>query len=345
MTRRVLIGLFAGAALLTPPRLAAQGLFESDQILQVRLSTDFKALMDDRDSLKSVDHPGMLSYVDANGQPVSITVALKTRGHWRRQKKNCDFAPLKVDFPKSKEQPSGSIFAGQGNLKLITHCRSKDATFEQYVLREFMVYRLYNLLSPVSFRARLVRATYVDAVGKQDSITRYGFFLEDDKRMAERANSMLMETKGAHFEDLEPTATATMSAFQYLIGNTDWSLVGLHNIVLTQNKETGAVVPVPYDFDWTGIVNTKYSFPDYRLPIKSVRERIYRGVCRKPEEWEPVLQAFREKKVSLYSVYDGFPAVDAKYVKDTKDYLEGFYQVIDKPSQMKIEMINACKQA
>jgi hypothetical protein len=136
-----------------------------------------------------------------------------------------------------------------------------------------------------------------------------------------------------------------MSAFQYLIGGTDWSLVGLHNIVLVQNKENGTVTPVPYDFDWSGIVFTKYSFPDYRLPIKSVRERIYRGVCRKPEEWEPVLQVFREKKNALYAVYDGLPALDPKYARETRDYLDGFYQVIEKPSALKLEMINTCKQA
>jgi hypothetical protein len=136
-----------------------------------------------------------------------------------------------------------------------------------------------------------------------------------------------------------------MSAFQYLIGGTDWSLVALHNIVLVQSKENGIVTPVPYDFDWSGIVSTKYSFPDYRLPIKSVRERIYRGICRKPEEWDAVLQAFRDKKSSVYSVYDSFPALDARYTRDTRDYLDGFYEVIDRPGSVKLELINTCREA
>jgi hypothetical protein len=116
-------------------------------------------------------------------------------------------------------------------------------------------------------------------------------------------------------------------------------------VVLIQQKETGAVVPVPYDFDWSGIVSTKYSFPDYRLPIKTVRDRIYRGICRKPEEWEPVLSAFREKKVSLFSVYDSFPELDSKYARETKEYLNGFYQVIERPGSLKVEMINPCREA
>src|SRR6185503_11877693 len=244
------------------PAKSGTGLFDSDQILEIRVATDLKTLMDDRDSLKATDHPGTLSYVDASGQKLSLDVQLKTRGHWRRQKKNCDFAPIKIDFPKAKEQPAGSVFAGQGDLKLVTHCRTKDATFEQYVLREYLVYRLYNLLTPVSFRARLARTTYVDAANKQDSITRYSFLLEDEKHLAERAGGSLLENRGARFEDVEPNAAALMSAFQYLIGGTDWSLVALHNVVLVQMKDNGNVIPVPYDFDWSGIVSTKYAFPD-----------------------------------------------------------------------------------
>src|SRR6185436_20423697 len=121
------------------PAKSGAGLFDSDQILEIRVTTDLKTLMDDRDSLKATDHPGTLSYVDASGQKLSLDVQLKTRGHWRRQKKNCDFAPIKVDFPKAKDQPAGSVFAGQGDMKLITHCRTKDNTFEQYVLREYLV--------------------------------------------------------------------------------------------------------------------------------------------------------------------------------------------------------------
>jgi hypothetical protein len=349
IARYLLVGL---AAATVPPasQALAQGasdrvLFEKEAPLEFRLATDLKALMDDRDSLKSEYHPGTISYVDAGGQTVTVDVQLKTRGHWRRQKKNCDFAPIKVDFPRAKDQPEGSIFAHEGDLKLITHCRTKDATYEQYILREYLVYRLYNLLTPASFRARLARATYIDLGGKQDSITRYAFFLEGDKRVADRLNASLVETRGARFDDLDPESTTIMSAFQYMIGNTDWSLVALHNIVLAQTHESGSIVPVPYDFDWTGIVYTRYSFPDYRLPIKSVRERVYRGICRTNEQWQPILQRFQERKPSLYAVYDSLPALDPKYSKDTREYLDGFFQAISRPGSVKAELITPCKEA
>ncbi|MBI4419944.1 MAG: hypothetical protein HY560_03895 [Gemmatimonadetes bacterium] len=323
----------------------APGVFDSDAVLQLRLATELKTLMDDRDSLKSKPHPATLTYLDAAGQPVTMDVQLQTRGHWRRQKKNCDFAPLRVDFPKEKEQPAGSPFAGQGDLKLVTHCRSKDAVFEQYVLREYLVYQLYHALTPNGFRARLARTTYVDTAAKLDSLTRYAFLLEAEKRLAQRLGGVEMEMKGARFDDLDPDAAALVSLFEYLIGGTDWSLVALHNIVLVQNKENGVVVPIPYDFDWGGLVNTKYSFPDYRLPIKSVRERLYRGVCRTPEQWAPVLQKFRDQKEALYAVYQSLPDLDPKYVKETREYLDAFYKVIDNPNAVKSEIIGPCRQA
>jgi hypothetical protein len=350
IARWFLMGAGVTGALLAGRSALAQAptpdvLFGSDDILEFRLTTDLKKLMDDRDSLKAEYHPATLSYLNGAGESVTLDVQLKTRGHWRRQKKNCDFAPIKVDFPKAKDQPAGSIFAGEGDLKLITHCRTKDATFEQYVLREYMVYRLYNLITPLSFRARLARTSYVDLAGKRDSVTRYAFLLEGDKHLAERINASLLETKGARFDDLDPEAAATMSAFEYLIGGTDWSLVALHNIVLAQSKENGAVIPIPYDFDWTGIVSTKYSFPDYRLPIKTVRERIYRGVCRSYEQWQPVLQRFQERKNSFYLVYDSLPPLDPKYSKETREYLDGFYQVIERPGSVKLELISPCREA
>jgi hypothetical protein len=163
--------------------------------------------------------------------------------------------------------------------------------------------------------------------------------------VADRLNATVVETKGAHFEDLDPETTTIMSAFEYLIGNTDWSLVALHNIVLAQHRESGAVLPIPYDFDWTGMVNTKYSFPDYRLPIKSTRERIYRGICRTPEQWQPILQRFQERKEALYAVYDSLPPLDPKYTKETREYLDAFFQTIAKPGSVRNELITPCKDA
>lgn len=332
------------ACLFVSDRAGAQRserLFDSKRVLELRIATDLSVLMHERDSLKLKPHPGTLAYVAADGERVAVEAVLKLRGHWRRQRRNCDFAPLEVDFPKGAR--SGTLFEDQGDLKLVTHCRSRNAEFEQYVLREYLVYQLANLLTPVNLRARLVRATYVDTVGKQDSLTQNAFFIENEKRAAARNNAELLKIKGAIWDQVDPELGALVSAFEYMIGGSDWSLVALHNIVLFQDRKTGAVWPMAYDFDWTGIVWTRYSFPDYRLPIKSVRQRLYRGVCRTPEEWAPILSKFQEKKKELYAVYDSLPELDQRYVKQTREYLDEFFEVINNPRKMKREMIDTCR--
>ena len=333
------------ACLAVPHRARAQGsdkLFDSKSVLELRIATDLRALMQERDSLKLKPHPGTLTYVAIDGQRVSIETELKLRGHWRRQRKNCDFAPIEVHFPKGAR--SGTIFQDQGDLKLVTHCRSKNPEFEQYVLREYLVYQLANLLTPVNLRARLVRATYVDTVGKQDSLTQNAFFIENERRAAARNNAEVLKVKGATWDQVDPALGALVSAFEYMIGSSDWSLVGLHNIVLFEQKGTGVVWPMAYDFDWTGIVWTRYSFPDSRLPIASVRQRLYRGICRTPEEWAPTLATFQAKQTELYAVYDNLPELDPKYIKQTRQYLDEFFEVISNPRKMKREMIDTCRR-
>jgi hypothetical protein len=296
--------------------------------------------MNERDSLKLETFPATMSYTGPAGETVSLDAELKLRGHWRRQKKNCDFAPLKVDFPKGAR--GGTIFADQGDLKLVTHCR-RNEEFEQYILREYLVYQMYNILTPVSLRARLVRTTYVDTSPKGDSTTRYSFFIENEKKAAERNGADVLEIKGAMWNNVDPALGTLVSAFEYLIGGTDYSLVALHNMVLFQHKESGVVLPMAYDFDWSGLVNTRYSFPDYRLPIKSVRERLYRGICRTPEEWAPTIALLQEKKAALYAVYDQ-PGLDPKYARETRQYLDDFYKVLGDPRRHRQEMIQPCRQ-
>lgn len=337
---RLLPALLSSAALSAAPLPAtSQSLFDSSEALELRIATDLKGLMARRDSLKLERFPTRISYADAQGRTVAVEAQLRLRGHWRRQKTNCDFAPIKVDF--SKPATAGTIFENQGDLKLVVHCR-KGAQGQQYVLREYLVYRLYNVLTPLSLRARLLRAWYVDTTGRSDSIVAHAFFLESARRAAERNGARVVEAKGIRWGDLDPDQGALVSAFEYLIGGSDWSLPGLHNIELFQHRATGAVWPVAYDFDWTGIVNTSYASPDYRLPIRSVRERLYRGICRTPEEWAPVIARFEAAREALYAVYDSLPALDPKYVEQTREYLDRFFEIIGRPDRLKREMIDPC---
>jgi hypothetical protein len=317
-------------------------LFDSDAPLRLRFEGDLRTLVKDRDSVEATYHPFTLTYRVGDASPVAVSVELKTRGHWRRQERNCDFPPLLLNLPRG--DLAGTPFADQDKLKLVTPCQSRVKGYDEYVLREYVVQRVYNLLTPLSLRARLATTTYVDTTRRRDSLTVHTFLLEDAAQMAARNGGRLLEV-GAEFNIVDSLQLGLVGVFLYMIGGTDWSLRGLHNMELVFVVEQGAFYPVAYDFDFTGIVNTVYARPDPRLRIRSVRERVYRGTCLTEEQWTAVLAPFRERMAPIYALYDTMPGLSPGYVKDTRRYLDEFYRVIDDPGKLSSEVIRRCRTA
>src|SRR5437879_942125 len=246
-------------------------LFDATEPLERTLKSDFGAVAKERGTEKK-GQPGVLSYAATPGDSVVLDVHLRTRGHFRLA--NCQYPPLKVGLDKA--QTPHTIFAHESSsLKLTVQCRGGQS-YANYLLEEYLIYRAYNLLTDRSFRARLARVTYVDATGKNPPETRHAFFVEDDDRMARRNHMKLFVRKGVTQGELDFEQTGLAMVFQYMIGNTDFAVTALHNIVLIQDS-VGIVYPVPYDFDWSGIISTPYAFPDSRLPISTVRHRLWSG--------------------------------------------------------------------
>jgi hypothetical protein len=120
-----------------------------------------------------------------------------------------------------------------------------------------------------------------------------------------------------------------MAVFQFLIGNTDWSIQYLHNIKLIGNLNTTDLIPIPYDFDMSGIVNTFYAMPAEALQLKSVRERLFRGYCIKNmKEFQPILEHFIRLKSDIYNLYQTDLLLDKTYKKNTLKYIDQFYKII-----------------
>jgi len=322
---------------------AQGGLFDSDAPLRLRIVVELRTLVNDRDSVEAEDHPGTLTYWVGDGAPVTLDVKAKTRGHWRRQARHCDFPPLRLNFPERKVE--GTLFAGQDKLKLATPCRPRRKEYVEYILREYLVYRVYNLLTPLSLRARLATTTYVDTTGRMDSLTTSTFLIEDEEQMAARNGAQAMELLGAEFSHVDSLQMGLVGTFLYMIGGTDWSLRGLHNMELVQDQNQGVFYPVTYDFDFTGIVNTEYAGPDPRLRLRSVRERLYRGACLSDDHWTAVLDTFRRQQAAIYALYNSVPGLSERYVKDTRRYLDDFYRVIDDPRKVSSELIRRCREA
>ena len=203
---------------------------------------------------------------------------------------------------------------------------------------------MFNLLTPRSFRARLAKATYVDAASKRTVATRYGLFIEDDDDVARRLEGRITDVKNMLFYRLHGETLTLMALFEYMIGNTDMSILHQHNIRLVETP-ANELYPVPYDFDFSGLVNTTYAGADKRLGITSVRDRLYRGPCRTPQELETVFVKMRALKSELLAVYDGLADMSGTDRREARTYLEEFFRLIDRPRDVKTALIDPCLAA
>jgi hypothetical protein len=318
-------------------------LFEADDVLELTLVQNIKALKKDIDEDRTY-HPAALSYTDHNNRKVTLNVSVKTRGKTRRNPRLCDTPPLAVKFKGAEKK--GTIFRKQKKLKLVTRCKKTKGIYEQYVLMEYLVYRLYNILSEKSFRARLVHITYVDSEGKYKPLTKYAFFIEDEKKMAKRNNGKLDDSKYKYWVFQKKEEQILVSLFQFMIGNTDWSIPGRHNVKIIRAGEGNSLYAVPYDFDMSGIINTSYARPHEKLQskIRDVRSRLYRGLCRKQEEFTPVIARFNEKKEAIYALYNNFELLNSRLKKNTLRYLDGFYEIINNPRLVKKHLVENCRK-
>ena len=317
------------------PHEAAR-IFTADEPLTFTLTANLDRLRHD----KKADAPwrwASITYVDSAGASGEIPLKVKTRGIWRL--KECEFPPLRLDFVTGEVKHS--LFAKLDKPKLVTHCRNNEE-YEQYILQEMQLYRVYNLLTKYSNRVRLVKIAYADSANGKVMATRYAFLEEEPAALAHRVGGMLIKEKGGGAADLDPVPAVVFSLFQYMIGNTDWSVAGLHNVELI-STDLG-YVPVAYDFDFSGAVNTRYATVDPSLPIHRVRDRLYRGYCMPSETYAPVFAVFNAKRDSIYALYhDSIGRLLAgDRAKETLEYFDEFYKTINDPRDAKREIMERC---
>ena len=316
-------------------------LFKEHDPLAFTLTADFKAINKNRDPESTKRFPAVLAVADGKGAPRDIEVKLGTRGHFRLMARNCDFVPLRLELPK--EGTAGTAFEAQTTLKLGTHCRG-DKAYESYTIREYLTYRLFNMLTPLSFRARLGRATYVDSATKKPVATRYSIFVEHENEVARRFGGRIVELPRIVFKDLDAQTLTRMMLFEYMIGNTDFSIWALHNVRIAQDPAR-RLYPVPYDFDLSGFVHAPYATPDPRIGIRSVLDRLYRGPCRTTDEFEAVAAAFRAKRGDMLALLESMRDLDSDAKSEAKEYLESFFRAIEKPNAIKKQFVDSCKPA
>jgi len=337
----------------TPEEYAARAevseaapLFQDHEPLRMTLRTDIEWIRDERND--SVEVEGTLTFVDLDGTETTKPVDTRARGNFRRSKSNCNFPPLRLDFPRSEME--GTLFEGQNRLKLVTPCHDGNDSYQNYVFDEYLAYRVLNTLTPYSFRVRLVEITYEDIEGDYDTRTKMGFLIEDDDRMAERLRATHQEVEQFHPLRSHAEYAVLVAMFNYLIGNTDWSPVFFHNVELIRTED-GRFLTVPYDFDTSGIVNARYATVDPSLHdrIRRVTQRLYRGFCRDELTWEVAASPFIEARSELEALVTDFAAkgyedFDDDDAEDMIEFFDDFYEDIRDAETFQDEIVADCRE-
>lgn len=319
-------------------------LFQTDEALEVVLRTDINTLFRDREDERSY-HPGTITYKNSEGEDVEIPLKLRVRGNFRRKSGVCRIPPIRLNF--ARETSKGTIFEGQDKLKLVTHCQKSPVKYMQYLLQEYLVYRMFNLVSDYGFKVRLLKIKYEDEAGKWKTMDSYAFIIEDEDAMAKRFETTINEQKGQHplAKRFNIYSTTLLSVFEFCIGNTDWSVPGLHNVKLLDHGPGKDIIPVPYDFDWCGMVNAPYAVPNEILGLPNVKTRLYRGYEREPEVFEKVFTKFKENKDAIYALYEECPGMIKAQKKQSKVYLDSFFRIIEDPKLSKRNIVNVARDA
>ena len=293
------------------------------QVLEVEIETDIKQL---KANIKTENYqPATITFEDAQGNEQNWEMKIRPRGRFRRRV--CTFPPVKINF--DKDNLKARNYEKHDELKLVTHCTEGEESREN-LLREYLVYRLYQVISPVHYRAQLLHIKYID---RENNIRlkRYGILLEDEKELSSRLNAELCEDCYSLPKDSFAQENLRIhSLFQYMIGNSDWSLTMARNLKLLKDKETGEFYIAPYDFDFSGLVNTSYARPDPSMGLSSIRDRVFLGMAQSDAELQKAIALFEAKREELLNTVDSFKLLKRSSRKDIMEYIQSFYEELEK---------------
>ncbi|MGD9021973.1 MAG: hypothetical protein PVF46_09255 [Lysobacterales bacterium] len=292
-------------------------------------------------------YPAQLAYMGADGQQHTFDVKVAPRGLTRRLKV-CDFPPLKVHF--DKEITKDTEFRGDKSLKLVTYCDT-PGKYEQYYIKEFLAYRIYNLITEYSFRVRPMMITYQDSEKRKDSLTRFSFLIEDLDEVADRNDLEKLSVAQISHKHLDAAEISKFSLFQYLIGNLDWSAFDgpgdddcCHNSKLIgKDNESIPKYGIPYDFDSSGLVDAHYAMPPSGLGVRNVRQRLYRGFCFANDALPGAVELFNRKKPDIMALFHDNRHLSDRVREQAIKYIEEFYETINDPKEFGREITGKCR--
>lgn len=258
---------------------------------------------------------------------------IRLRGNIRRE--ICQLPPLKLKFSKKDLGEKGLL--PHNELKLVIPCRN-NVVSEQDLISEFLTYRMYENLYPMSLRVQMMHLRLIDSEGKKPDQEFLAFIIEPIETLAARFNMKESERTAYRDAFLEKWPYRQMAFFQYMIGNTDWNVFNSHNLYFIGGEPYTRLVPIPYDFDYSAVVGTQYAVPHESLPIKAVTQRLYRGLSCEEKEALELIETFADKETVLLEPIQTYPLLSEGKRKEMLHYLDGFFRQLEKTKGMVWEL-------
>lgn len=316
-------------------------LFRNQEALPIKLSYSTKSIK--KDTNDSTYIKTALSYKLEDDSWKTLDVELRARGNFRR--KHCYFAPIKIKI--KKETSKKTLFKGHKKLKLVLPCLIQKDNNDN-VIKEYMAYKLYELISPYNFKTRLVDITLTEPKGKKTKTHNIkGFLIEDDKKVANRHKGKIVERSINPLAQNHLTSVQN-SFFQFMIGNIDFSTAKQHNAKLLYIDKN--IFPIPYDFDMCGMVNASYATvsqtKNNAIHITSVTQRQYRGFKRVPSIISQVRQEFLQNKNKMIAIVDSFETSfeNQKEFEKCREFILSFFNIISNDNRYEEEILSALRE-
>ncbi len=264
-----------------------------------------------------------------NGETWTDSMEVKVRGIFRAAK--CDNPPLKIKYSKNLLKKRG--LKKRNEYKLVYPCKS-NKIYQNYIYKEYLIYKLYNELTDKSLRVHLIDFTLKDATQKKEDIQSIGFLVEHREEIIKRLDAHKNDIRCLPVKMLSPYDYTLFQVFQFMIGNVDWLIENCKNTEVIQLQDN-TIIPIPYDFDFTGMVNPSYAVPNRIFKQKYVTDRYFLGHEKSMEELMPIFELFKEKKKNFVQLITEFPYLSNRDRKAMLKYLESFYRILDRPAQVK----------
>lgn len=333
--RKIFIFIFAFAAFAIPMKAntgdhtasVKQSLFtdfHSEEMVKLTITTNIDQLLTNRNTDQYQD--AEVVWRSSNGNQVTLDAGIRARGKYRNRV--CNFPPIKLKF--SKKELTNLGYSSYNKMKLVTHCLEDEEAGNQNVIKEYLAYQLYNEITDLSFRVQLVEVEYIDSQYPEYSEKRYGIIIEHKKEMAARLNATIKEDLyNPPAAQIDADTEVKMALFNYLIGNEDYSISSYKNIEWIQEKTSGKLIPIPYDFDFSGFVNPSYAKAPVNHGLKSMTDRKYLGLPASNELLKQNINTFVAKKKALVQLVRTNQHLELDQRLTAIAYIRSFYSLLN----------------